>query len=128
MTNHPVRESTGSARFGEDEKVVQSHPLLPGARPPRIGRTDLWDLNDVVERPVNQNAANCRVIFAGLTPAWNLRARENGNGLAQPPPSQPSWSASALHLIRVNREPALRAGTLARPGAGRCPPGARRQA
>jgi hypothetical protein len=36
MTNHPVRESTGSARFGEDEKVVQSHPLLPGARPPRI--------------------------------------------------------------------------------------------
>ena len=76
MTNHPVRESTGSARFGEDEKVVQSHPLLPGARPPRIGRTDLWDLNDVVKRPVNQNPPNCRVIFAGRTPAWNLRARK----------------------------------------------------
>src|SRR6185312_15968100 len=88
MTNHPVRESTGSARFGEDEKVVQSHPLLPGARPPRIGRTDLWDLNDVVERPVNQNAANCRVIFAGLTPGMESTSPGNGDGVAQPPPSR----------------------------------------
>ena len=89
MTNHPLRESTGSARFGEDEKVVQSHPLLPGARPPRIDRTDLWDLNDVVERPVNQNAANCRVIFAGLTPAWNLRAREIAVVWLNPPSRRP---------------------------------------
>ena len=97
MTNHPLRESTGSARFGEDEKVVQSHPLLPGAR---IGRTDLWDLNDVVERPVNQNAAN-RVIFAGLTPAWNLRAREmamvwlNSRPSRRPGGRRPPYTRSA---------------------------------
>jgi hypothetical protein len=89
-----------SARFGEDEKVVQSHPLLPGARPPRIGRTDLWDLNDVVERPVNQNAAN-RVIFAGLTPAWNLRAREmamvwlNSRPSRRPGGRRPPYTRSA---------------------------------
>ena len=89
MTNHPLRESTGSARFGEDEKVVQSHPLLPGAQPPRIGRTDLWDLNDVVKRPVNQNPPNCRVIFAGRTPAWNLRARELAVVWLNPPSRRP---------------------------------------
>jgi len=68
----------------------------------------------VVKRPVNQNPPNCRVIFAGRTPAWNLRAREIAVVWLNPP----SWrSASALHPIRVNREPALRAGTLARAGA-----------
>jgi hypothetical protein len=55
--------------FRDDEPVVQSHPLLPGAQPPAFGQTEQWNLNGVVERPVNQPTANYRVSFAGLSPA-----------------------------------------------------------
>ncbi|APE37172.1 hypothetical protein BOX37_28220 [Nocardia mangyaensis] len=113
MTLHPFRTPADSARFGGDEEVIQSHPLLPNAQPPRFGQADVWDLNDVVERPVNQKAANYRVSFVSLSPAWNLRAREMA--LIWLNPRHPAVVAAGIHLNPDPREPrtvTLRAGTL----------------
>ena len=98
--------------FRDDEPVVQSHPLLP-AQPPLFGHTDHWDLNGVVERPVNQYAANYRVSFAGQSPAWNLRIREMA--MIWLNPRHPAVLAAGVHLKPQPREPrtvTLRAGTL----------------
>ncbi|WP_410598073.1 integrase [Amycolatopsis sp. lyj-23] len=99
--------------FRDDEPVVQSHPLLPDARPLLFGQRDQWNLNGVVERPVNQYAANYRVSFAGLSPAWNLRAREMV--MIWLNPRHPAVLAAGVHLKPQPREPrttALRAGTM----------------
>jgi len=126
MTNHPVRESTGSARFGEDEKGVQSHPLLPGPATANRSNRSLGPQRRgeaTGEPEPTQLPRDLRRPHAGM----ESTSPGNCSGLAQSA-IPPSWrSASALHPIRVNREPALRAGTLARAGAGRCPPGMRRQ-
>ncbi len=66
VSRHPLRPPGASARFGDDEAVIQPHPLPPDATPPRFGDTGIWDLNGVVERPANQSAANYRVLFTGL--------------------------------------------------------------
>ncbi|WP_257980598.1 hypothetical protein [Streptomyces sp. CB02959] len=65
-----------SSIFRGDEPVVQSHPLLPGARPPVFSERECWDLNGVLRKPVNQHPSHMRVPFPGLTPAMNLLARE----------------------------------------------------
>jgi hypothetical protein len=99
--------------FRDDEPVVQSHPLLPGAQPPVFGQSEQWNLNGVVERPVNQYAANYRVSFAGLSPAWNLRVRETA--MVWLNPRHPAVLAAGIHLKPQPREPrtvTLRAGTL----------------
>jgi hypothetical protein len=70
--------------FRDDEPVAQSHPLLPDAQPPRFGRRDQWDLDGVVERPVNQSRLNYRISFAGLSPAWKSTGPGDGHDLAQP--------------------------------------------
>ncbi len=127
MTNHPLRESTGSARFGEDENVVQSHPLLPGPATANRSNRSLGPQRRggaTGEPERSQLPRDLRRPHAGMESTSPGKWQWSGSTPAIPP----SWSASALHPIRVNREPALRAGTLARPGAGRCPPGARRQA
>ncbi|MFD7337807.1 hypothetical protein ACFV98_17610 [Streptomyces violascens] len=63
--------------FRADESVIQSLPLLPDAVSPLFGdATGPWDLNGVVARPVNQNRAQMRVQLHGLSPQWNLMARE----------------------------------------------------
>jgi integrase len=62
--------------FSDDEPVIQSHPLLPGAAPPRFGVTDRWDLNAVIRRPANKTPSAWRIRFAGLPGEWNLLARE----------------------------------------------------
>lgn len=98
--------------FRADEPVIQSHPLLPGAQPPRFGDAGRWDLNGVVERPVNQYATNYRVFFDGLTPAWNLRVREMA--MIWLNPRHPAVLAAGVHLRPQPREPrtvTLRAGT-----------------
>ncbi|MGW4241179.1 hypothetical protein [Nocardia sp. NPDC004722] len=113
MTLDPTRKPADSARFGGDEEVIQSHPLLPHAQPPRFRQADVWDLNGVVERPVNQNAANYRVRFVGLSPAWNLRAREMA--MIWLNPRHPAVVEVGIHLKPDPCEPrtvALRAGNL----------------
>lgn len=99
--------------FADDEPVVQTHPLMPEAIPPRFGVTDVWDLNGVVERPVNQPTTNYRVLFTGLTPIWNLRARELV--MIWLNPHHPAVLAAGVHLKPDPREPrtvALRARML----------------
>jgi hypothetical protein len=99
--------------FGDHEPVVQSHPLLPDARPPQFGRVDIWDLNGVVERPVNQYSANYRIVLAGLNPTWNLRAREMA--MVWLNPRHPAVLAVGVHLKPQPREPRTvvsRVGTL----------------
>ncbi|MCX4870835.1 integrase [Streptomyces sp. NBC_00257] len=88
--------------FGDDEPVLQSHPLLDQARDgsvvlPRFGDTAVWDFNDVVRRPPNLMRCQWRVQFSGhLTdPAWNLLAREVLMALANP-------HHDALHDIGVH--------------------------
>jgi hypothetical protein len=99
--------------FAADEPVVQTHPLMPDARPPRFGVTDAWDLNGVVERPVNQLTTNYRISFASLNPIWNLRARELA--MAWLNPRHPAVLAAGVHLKPDPREPrtvTLRVGIL----------------
>ncbi|MDE1674879.1 hypothetical protein [Nocardia gipuzkoensis] len=113
MSLHPLRHQGASARFSGDEAVIQSHPLLPDSTPPQFGDTDIWDLNGVVERPANQSAANYRVLFTGLAPIWNLRAREMA--MVWLSPRHPAVLAGGLHLKPAPKEPrtvTLRAGTL----------------
>ncbi|MBA8931818.1 hypothetical protein BC739_009077 [Kutzneria viridogrisea] len=89
--------------FADDEPVVQTHPMLPDASPPRFRATGIWDLNSVVERPVNQPTTNYRISFAGLNPAWNLRARELAMTWLNP--RHPAVLAAGLHLKPDPREP-----------------------
>lgn len=99
--------------FRDDEPVAQSHPLLPDARPPRFGHCEHWNLDGVIERPVNQSPVNYRVSFKGLSPIWNLRAREMA--MIWLNPRHPAVLAAGVHLHPQPREPrtvASRAGTL----------------
>jgi len=79
--------------FGDDEPVLQSHPLLSGVRDgtavmPRFGDTDVWDFNGVVRRPPNLARSQWKVPFSGALadPAWNLLARE----IDAPPQAAPT--------------------------------------
>jgi hypothetical protein len=62
--------------FRDDEPVIQSHPTLEGGEAPLFGDTDCWDLNGVLRRAPNMQAAGMRVWLRGLSPQWNLTARE----------------------------------------------------
>jgi hypothetical protein len=62
--------------FRDDEPVIGSHPMLEGGKPPLFGDTDCWDLNGVLRRAPNMQAAGLRVWLRGLNPEWNLTARE----------------------------------------------------
>ncbi|MFB0630573.1 hypothetical protein [Streptomyces sp. AB3(2024)] len=88
LNQHAARTAS---LFGDDEPVLQSHPLLGQVRdrsvvPPRFGETVVWDFNDVARRPPNLMRCQWRVQFSGhLTdPAWNLLAREVLMALANP--------------------------------------------
>ncbi|MFJ8677733.1 integrase [Streptomyces sp. NPDC093589] len=90
--NQPQLQPRTVPLFGDDEPVLQSHPLLEGvldgtaATMPRFGNTEVWDFNGVVRRPPNLPPSQWRVYFSGqLTdPAWNLLAREVFMALANP--------------------------------------------
>jgi integrase len=85
-----------SAFYRDDEAVIQSHPLLPGATPPRFGGTDCWDLNGVVHKAPSHASAAIRVLFHDLTPAWNLMARELA--MLWLNPRHPAILAAGVHL------------------------------
>ncbi|MCX4744512.1 integrase [Kitasatospora sp. NBC_01287] len=100
ILNQPV--SRTASLFGDDEPVLQSHPLLSGthdgtAAMPRFGDTEVWDFNGVVRRPPNLSHCQWRVRFSGeLTdPAWNLLAREVFMAMANP-------QHEALHDLGVH--------------------------
>ncbi|MEU8971646.1 hypothetical protein AB0D11_20645 [Streptomyces monashensis] len=62
--------------FRDDELMIQSQPLLPGAQSPRFGDNVLMDFNGVVDRPANRYPSDWR-IYLGITVPWlNLLARE----------------------------------------------------
>jgi hypothetical protein len=64
--------------FRDDEPVIQSHALLPGAVVPTFGRSDAWDFNGVLRRNANLTESQWRLNFTGelAKPEWNLIARE----------------------------------------------------
>ncbi|MEV6050685.1 hypothetical protein [Streptomyces sp. NPDC052107] len=83
--------------FRDDEPVIQSQPLLPGATSPRFGDiTDCWDFNDVVRRPANQDRASRRVWLRGLAPDWHLLGRELS--MIWFNPQHPALLARGIHL------------------------------
>ncbi|MFF4012754.1 hypothetical protein [Streptomyces sp. NPDC001717] len=94
MTRLPLPKSRSV--FRDDEPVVQSHPLLPGANPPRFGEASCWDFNNVIHRPPNQDRANRRIHLHGLAPAWNLLAREMAMTWLNP--RHPALLARGIHL------------------------------
>nr|WSW49079.1 hypothetical protein OG296_39110 [Streptomyces sp. NBC_01001] len=88
----PMRSSV----FRDDEPVLQSHPLLPGAKPPVFSERECWDLNGVLRKPVNQHPSHMRVPFPGLAPAMNLLARELA--MIWFNPRHPALPARGIHL------------------------------
>jgi hypothetical protein len=85
--------------FAADEPVVQTHPMLPDASPPRFGATDIWNLNSAVERPVNQPTTNYRISFAGL-PRLEPASARTGDDLAEPTPPRSARPAGHQHTPR----------------------------
>ncbi|MFZ3492336.1 hypothetical protein ACODT5_03685 [Streptomyces sp. 5.8] len=61
--------------FRDDERVIQSHPLLPGIDVPNFGASVKWPFT-AVRRPANVPPHIWAVTFSSLSPVWNLRARE----------------------------------------------------
>ncbi|MET7928311.1 hypothetical protein ABZT43_30865 [Streptomyces sp. NPDC005349] len=82
--------------FRADEPVIQSHPLLEGARSPAFGDTACWDLNGIVRRPPSLASAGFRVIFRDLDGRWNLLAREMA--MIWFNPRHPAVLARGMHL------------------------------
>ncbi|MFB6615784.1 hypothetical protein ACFCV9_16435 [Streptomyces sp. NPDC056367] len=95
MTKHLVLPHSRSI-FRGDEPVIQSHPMLVGATPPRFDSKECWDLNGVVRRAPNMQAAGMRVWFRDLSPEWNLMARELA--MVWFNPRHPAVLARGLHL------------------------------
>jgi hypothetical protein len=62
--------------FRDDEPMIQSQSLLPGARSPRFGDNVLMDFNGVVERPANRYPTDWRIYLGDMEPRLNLLARE----------------------------------------------------
>lgn len=85
-----------SAFYRDDEPVIQTHPMLPGAVPPRFGDTTRWDLNGVVHKAPNHPPATVRVLFHDLHPVWNLMARELA--MLWFNPHHPTIRAAGVHL------------------------------
>lgn len=72
--------------FQDDEAVIQSHPLLPGAVSPNFGQAEEWDLNGVIRRNANLHETEWKLRFnsALSVPGWNLTAREVAMIMANP--------------------------------------------
>ncbi|WP_430378152.1 hypothetical protein [Streptomyces sp. B1-3] len=70
------RLSASLSVFRDDEPLIQSQALMPGAVSPRFGDTVLLDFNGVVERPANRYPTEWRISLDGMSPGLNLLARE----------------------------------------------------
>ena len=78
MTSPSLPRSTTelhSDTFLNEERVLQSVPLVPGRFVQHFGQTDTWDLN-AWERNANLSPSGHRLRFHTASPAWNLRLRE----------------------------------------------------
>ncbi|MFD4242797.1 hypothetical protein ACFWP3_14520 [Streptomyces sp. NPDC058525] len=95
MTKHLALPHSRSI-FRDDEPGIQAHPMLDGAKPPRFGNTECWDINGVVRRAPKMQAAGMRVWFRDLSPEWNLMARELA--MVWFNPRHPAVLARDLHL------------------------------
>jgi hypothetical protein len=62
--------------FADDEPVLTSQVLLPGAVSPRFGDCREWSFNGVLRRPANLGSGGWKLTFASFGGPWNLRARE----------------------------------------------------
>jgi len=84
--------------FGDDEPVIQSHPLLPDAQVPRFGGTERWNLNGVIRRPARLYSAAWILVFSHelAVPPWNVLARELSMVLLNP--RHPVVTAAGLSL------------------------------
>ncbi|RKE05023.1 hypothetical protein [Streptomyces sp. TLI_171] len=89
--------------FRDDEPVVQSGRVLPGAVPPRFGDTDRWDFNGVLRKAPNRHSASLRVILPDLSPQWNLMAREIA--MIWLNPRHPKVLACGIHLKPTPHSP-----------------------
>lgn len=96
MTTSQLVLPRGRSLFRDDEPVIQSHPMLDGARPPLFGDTVCWDLNGVVRRPANFRSTGMRIWFRNLRPELNLTARELA--MIWLNPAHPAVLARGLHL------------------------------
>ncbi|WP_432008620.1 hypothetical protein [Streptomyces bacillaris] len=83
--------------FRDDEPLIQTQPLLPGARSPLFGDRGLWDFNGVVERPANRWPTDWRIPYLEeMPPAMNLLARELA--MIWFNPRHPAVLAKGIHL------------------------------
>ncbi|SCD57680.1 hypothetical protein GA0115239_103742 [Streptomyces sp. BpilaLS-43] len=62
--------------FRDDEPMIQSQPLMPGAQSPRFGDMVLMDFNGVVERPANRYPTEWRIPMGDMASELNLLGRE----------------------------------------------------
>lgn len=82
--------------FADDEPVLQSVPLIPGAEVPIFGNTVNWTLA-AVQKPANLPPSAWDISFAKLVdPVWNLRARELSMAMLNP--THPVVKAVVLNL------------------------------
>lgn len=82
--------------FRDDEPVIQSHPMQKSGASPLFCNTACWDINTVLQRPPNLEAAGFRVVLRDLNPEWNLLARELA--MIWFNPRHPAVLARGLHL------------------------------
>jgi integrase len=110
--SQPRPRPSSSTVFDEDEPVIQSHPLLPEAQPPRFGDTGAWNLNGVIARPARLYSAGWTLVFSQeLTrPPWNLLAREVSMVLLNP--RHPAVTGSGMSLKPTPAHPSTVIGTL----------------
>ncbi|MGV9864448.1 hypothetical protein [Rhodococcus koreensis] len=94
--------------FADDERVLQSVPLIPGVEVPTFSNTVNWTLA-AVRRPANVPPSAWDISFAKLVdPVWNLRAREVSMAMLNP--THPVVKAAVLNLrVRPAQGRALRA-------------------
>ncbi|MGY5533915.1 integrase [Streptomyces sp. C-3] len=74
--NHPHPLARTHPAFTDDEPVLASHALLPGAHSPLFGHSENWDFNGVLRRPANLTPGGWKLIFTRFVGPWKLRARE----------------------------------------------------
>ncbi len=81
--------------FGDDEPVLQSHPLTDGVNVPTFATTSTWTLA-AAGRPANRMPSAWALRFAKLDPVWNLRVREVAMVMLNP--THPAVVASGVHI------------------------------
>ncbi|MCX4523283.1 hypothetical protein OG402_38255 [Streptomyces anulatus] len=87
--------------FRDDEPIVQSHALLPGAEPPLFGNTEILDFNGVIRRPANRSPGKWKILLGHLPEPLNLLVREMA--MVWFNPRHPAVLARGIHLSPTPR-------------------------